>query len=153
MKDKSTAACVVAVISLIIAVVSIIFSLKTPAAPGSGPAPEPPAQGQDEIVQYVVYIGTNDTDTYEPKYSAEDAKDIVDKICLKYFEGYTLQEATGCWIDEKSNVTHEYTIVCYFDGADKETVYKAADEIIVALNQNTLLIESSTVKIDYYSGK
>ena len=148
MKDKSTAACVVAAISLIVAVVSIIFSLKN-----TTPAAEPEAPSDNEIVQYVMYIGTNDKDTYAPKYTEQEAKDIVDNICLKYFEGYTLQEATGCWIDEKSNVTHEYTIVCYFDGADKETVYKAADEIIVALNQNTLLIESSTVNMDYYSGK
>ena len=148
MKDKSTAACVVAAISLIVAVVSIIFSLKNTA-----PASEPEAPSDNEIVQYVMYIGTNDKETYAPKYTEQEAKDIVDNICLKYFEGYTLQEATGSWIDEKSNVTHEYTIVCYFDGADKETVYKAADEIIEALNQNTLLIESSTVKIDYYSGK
>lgn len=148
MKDKSTAACVVAAISLIVAVVSIIFSLKNTA-----PASEPEAPSDNEIVQYVMYIGTNDKETYAPKYTEQEAKDIVDNICLKYFEGYTLQEATGSWIDEKSNVTHEYTIVCYFDGADKETVYKAADEIIVALNQNTLLIESSTINMDYYSGK
>ena len=148
MKDKSTAACVVAASSLIVAVVSIIFSLKNTA-----PASEPEAPSDNEIVQYVMYIGTNDKETYAPKYTEQEAKDIVDNICLKYFEGYTLQEATGSWIDEKSNVTHEYTIVCYFDGADKETVYKAADEIIVALNQNTLLIESSTINMDYYSGK
>ena len=148
MKDKSTAACVVAAISLIVAVVSIIFSLKNTA-----PASEPEAPSDNEIVQYVMYIGTNDKETYAPKYTEQEAKDIVDNICLKYFEGYTLQEATGSWIDEKSNVTHEYTIVCYCDGADKETVYKAADEIIVALNQNTLLIESSTINMDYYSGK
>lgn len=148
MKDKSTAACVVAAISLIVAVVSIIFSLKNTA-----PASEPEAPPDNEIVQYVMYVGTNDKETYAPKYTEQEAKDIVDNICLKYFEGYTLQEATGSWIDEKSNVTHEYTIVCYFDGADKETVYKAADEIIVALNQNTLLIESSTINMDYYSGK
>ena len=148
MKDKSTAACVVAAISLIVAVVSIIFSLKNTA-----PSSEPEAPSDNEIVQYVMYIGTNDKETYAPKYTEQEAKDIVDNICLKYFEGYTLQEATGSWIDEKSNVTHEYTIVCYFDGADKESVYKAADEIIVALNQNTLLIESSTINMDYYSGK
>ena len=144
MKDKSTVACIVAVISLIIAVVSIIFSLgnKTPAT-----------QDGEEIVQYVMYIGTNDKDTYAPRYSEQEAKDIVDGICLEYFEGYTLQEATGSWIDEKNNVTHEYTLVCYFDGTDKETVYKAADDIIVALNQNTILIESSTVTMEYYSGK
>lgn len=103
--------------------------------------------------QYVIYVGTNDKDTYSPKYSQEDARRIVDEICLRHFEGYTLQEAIGSWTDEKHNITHEYTIVCYFDDADRETVYKAADEIIAALNQNTVLIEQDDIRIEYYSGK
>ena len=103
--------------------------------------------------QYVIYVGTNDKDTYAPKYSQEDARRIVDEICLRHFEGYTLQEAIGSWTDEKQNITHEYTIVCYFDDADRESVYKAADEIIAALNQNTVLIERDDIRIEYYSGK
>ena len=102
--------------------------------------------------QYVMYIGTNDKDTYKPKFTNEEAFEIVDKICLKYFEGYTIQEATGSWIDEKNNPTHEYTIVCIFDDADRDMVYKTADEILEVLNQNTVLIETSEITIDYYSG-
>ncbi|MCR5168478.1 MAG: hypothetical protein K6C13_14895 [Oscillospiraceae bacterium] len=102
-------------------------------------------------LQYVMYVGTNDKDTYKPEHTGEEAIQIVDRICLNYFEGYTLQEATGSWKDEKDNITHEYTIVCYFDGADKEDVYHAADDIIAALNQNTVLIEENHIKMDYYS--
>lgn len=109
--------------------------------------------GQGSSVQYVMYIGTNDKDSYQPKYSREQARDIVDLICLNYFDGYTLQEATGSWKDEKDNITHEYTLVCYFDGADEETVYKAADEVIKALNQNTILIERNEIHMEYYSGR
>ncbi|MBP3856256.1 MAG: DUF3574 domain-containing protein [Ruminiclostridium sp.] len=104
-------------------------------------------------MQYVMYVGTNDKDTYQLEMTTEEAKNIVDEVCLKYFEGYTLQEATGAWTDEKKNITHEYTLVCYFDGADKETVYKAADELIEKLNQNSVLIEEDKINIEYYSGK
>ena len=50
-------------------------------------------------------------------------------------------------------ITHEYTLVCYFDGADKTTVYQAADDVIKALNQNTVLIEENEITMDYYGGK
>ena len=110
--------------------------------------------GEDvKSLQYVMYVGTNDKDTYKLEHTKEEAMEIVDEICLKYFEGYTPQEATGSWTDEKDNITHEYTIVCYFDGADKNTVYQAADEIIEALNQNTVLIEQDEIRTEYYSGK
>lgn len=106
----------------------------------------------DTSTQYVMYVGTNDKDTYKPEHTNEEAMEIVDQICLKYFEGYTLQEATGSWTDETGTPTHEYTLVCYFDAADEATVYEAADEIIKELNQNTVLIEKTEIEMEYYSG-
>ncbi len=32
------------------------------------------------------------------------------------------------------------------------TVYRAADEVIKALNQNTVLIEEDEISIEYYGG-
>lgn len=111
----------------------------------------PEASGEPGMcTQYVMYIGTNDKDTYEQIISTDDAKAIVDGICFKYLEGYTIQDATGSWVDEKGIPTHENTIVCYFDGTDRETVYKIADEVIAALNQNTVLIEEDQIRTEYY---
>ncbi len=141
IKDKlSVIAIVLSVLSLVMAITMVIevYKLKTPEA------------GTE--TQYVMYVGTNDKDTNLPKYSQETAREIVDKICLEYFEGYTLQEATGAWTDENKQVTHEYTIVCYFDDTDRDTVNLAADEIMKALNQQTVLIEQDSIKMEYYSG-
>ena len=107
----------------------------------------------DTAIQYVMYVGTNDKDTYEQIIPTEEAKAMIDAICYKYLDGYTLQDAVGSWADETGTPTHENTIVCYFDDADEKTVYSIADEIIKALNQNTVLIEKGTVNIDFYGGK
>ena len=141
IKDKlSVIAIVLSVLSLVMAITMVVevYKLKTPEA------------GTE--TQYVMYVGTNDKDTNLPKYSQETAREIVDKICLEYFEGYTLQEATGAWTDENKRVTHEYTLVCYFDDTDRNTVNLAADEIMKALNQQTVLIEQDNIKMDYYTG-
>ncbi len=155
MKNKiSIAAIVVSLVSLCCSVICLIMAANTNKV--STPTAEPTVSASDDdgTVQYVMYVGTNDKDTYKREISTEEAKEIVDSVCLKYFaDGYTMQEATGAWTDEKNNITHEYTLVCYFDGADKETVHKAADELIERLNQNSILIESDTIDIDYYTGK
>ena len=149
---------IVSIISLCVSITCLVlfFALSKPqqnAKPQGTKLQDTQLADQGLTTQYVMYVGTNDKDTYAPKYSQEEAKKIVDDICLKHFEGYTLQEATGSWVDETGTKTHEYTIVCYFDGADEKTVHEAADEIIKALNQNTLLIESTSLKAEYYSGK
>lgn len=107
----------------------------------------------DTTVQYVMYVGTNDKDTYEQIIPTEEAKAMIDAICYKYLDGYTLQDAVGSWADETGTPTHENTIVCYFDDTDEKTVYAIADEIIKALNQNTVLIEKDTVNTDFYGGE
>ena len=141
------------VITTVIAIVSLICSLISLGAMIRMyvKTAQDAKEGIELTSQYVMYIGTNDKDTYKMEMTQQQARDTVDEICLKYFDGYTLQEAIGSWTDEKNNITHEYTIVCYFDGADKETVYTAADEIIEALNQNTILIEENEIRMEYYS--
>lgn len=137
---------VVSVLSLICSAVCVVLLLTNGSTAKT-------SSESDKSIQYVMYVGTNDKDTYQPEHSQEEAHDIVDAVCLKYFEGYTLQEATGAWTDETGKITHEYTLVCYFDGADKATVYQAADEIIQVLNQNTVLIEEDEIAIEYYGGQ
>ena len=122
------------------------------AATPDAEAEDTQAHTRDTAAQYVMYVGTNDKDTYKPEHTNEEAMNIVDQICLKYFDGYTLQDATGSWTDETGTPTHEYTLVCYFDAADEATVYAAADEIIKELNQNTVLIEKTEIEMEYYSG-
>ena len=147
MSDKKTLTpMILSIVSLCCSVICLILVLT-----GAG-AQKQPAE-EDKSTQYVMYVGTNDKDTYQPEHSQEEARDIVDRVCLKYFEGYTLQDATGAWTDETGTITHEYTLVCYFDGADRETVYRAADEVIEALNQNTVLIERNEITTEYYGGK
>ena len=107
----------------------------------------------DESVQYVMYVGTNDKDTYEQIIPTEEAKQIIDSICFEYLGGYTIQDATGSWVDETGTATHENTIVCYFDDTDEATVRMIGNEIIKALNQNTVLIEKNTITMEYYGGE
>ena len=104
----------------------------------------------DRTVQYKMCIGTNDKDTGEQIIPTEDAKEIIEGICLKYLGGYTIQDATGGWTDENGQVVRENSIVCYFDDAEEEAVYQIADEVIAALNQSTVLIEKNLLEIEFY---
>ncbi len=142
-------AIIISLVSLCCSVVCLVFALTA----NNNTAQNNTAPKEEEYSkQYVMYVGTNDKDTYKPEHTNEEAMNIVDQICLKYFDGYTLQDATGSWIDEAGTPTHEYTLVCYFDAADEATVYEAADEIIKELNQNTVLIEKTEIEMEYYSG-
>ena len=107
---------------------------------------------KNATVHYTLYIGTNDKDTYKQEIPTDEAKHIVDEICTKYVNGFTVQDSIGTWNDENNIITHENTIMCYLDDIDEKTLHLICDEIRSALNQNTVLIQKEYTALDFYDG-
>ncbi len=129
----------VAFISLILSFVSLILTLNKK------------SEVEDYTTKYTLYIGTNDKDTYTQIIPYNECVEKVTKICIKYTGGCTISSAKGYWNDETDTLTYEDTIVVILEDISKEIVYKICDEVIVELNQNSILIETGNIKTDFYS--
>jgi hypothetical protein len=105
-------------------------------------------------IEYTMYVGTNDKNTYKLEMPLEEARSIVHNTMMDYFsDGFTMYDAKGVWRDEKNVITLEYSFVCVVEHANRTDVYKAADELITKLNQSTILVVSNSVsKVDFYTG-
>lgn len=125
-----------------VSVVSIVIATR--------PA-EKPVEAKTDI-QYVMYLGTNDKDTVEPVFPPEEAKQKAIDILLKHFGGYTIQEASGGWIDE-GKIYQEYTLIIYLSDTTIDEVHKAADEMVDVFRQSSVLIEAYQTRSEFYSGK
>ncbi len=129
----------------IIAVAVSLIALLNPSTPSARPEPA----GED--VQYVMYLGTNDKDTNEPVYPPEEAKEKAQDILLKHFGGYTIQEASGGWVDG-DKVYREHTLVIYLSDTDIDRVHSAADEMIEEFRQSSVLIQANRTVTEFYAG-
>ncbi len=103
-------------------------------------------------VQYVMFLGTNDKDSYEPYGTPEEVKARVDEVLTKHFEGFTIQEANGGWTNENGTVDHEYTIVILLSDTTLDKVHAAADDLIQAFNQSSVLIQANRTQTEFYYG-
>lgn len=129
---------VVAVTALCLSLVNLYLSLTAPK--------------QDEAdIQYVMYLGTNDKNTNEPVFTPEEAKAKAKEILVKYFGGYTLQEADGGWEDD-GILYQDYTLVVYLSDTTLEKVHAAADELIRDFRQSSVLIQKNETGTEFYSG-
>lgn len=108
-------------------------------------------EGRDR--EYVLYIGLNDKEEYRQLISTAEAEKRIHEICMTYVEGYTVTEAKGAWVDEKGNATNEQTLVYSFRGVEKEELINLMDDVLEALNQNTILMEERTSDWNYYGGE
>ena len=102
-------------------------------------------------IQYVMYLGTNDKDTNKPVFTEAEAQEQVKDILIRHFGGYTIQEASGGWIDE-GTVYQEYTLVIYLSDTTEEAVHAAADELIETFRQSSVLIQTNPTRTEFYSG-
>ena len=110
-------------------------------------------RSDDSNIQYTLYIGLNDKDSYEQFIPTDEAKQLTDAICAKYASGFTIEDAIGAWSDEKGVVTHENTIVCYLNEIDEENVHRICEELRQTLNQNTILIRKEYAQREFYAGE
>lgn len=103
-------------------------------------------------VQYVLYLGTNDKDTNKPVFTPDEAKKEAEKILLKHFGGYTIQQADGGWVDGDTVYT-ENTLVIYLSDTDLESIHAAADEMIKTFHQSSVLIQENQTTTEFYAGE
>lgn len=103
--------------------------------------------------KYVLYIGLNDKETYSQIIPTEEAKNTVNHIVVKYVGGYTVYEAKGGWTDETGTLTEENTLVYHLSGVSERDVISIMDEVLVVLNQNSILVERHDLSYIYYDGK
>lgn len=102
--------------------------------------------------KYVLYIGLNDKDTYTQLVSVREARDIVNGICVRYTDGYTVMEARGGWVDETGTLTEETSLVYTLSNVEEADVTSIMDEVLEALNQNSILVEHQQMAYTYYDG-
>lgn len=110
-------------------------------------------QTKGKDIQYVMYLGTNDRDTYEPYGTPEVCKAKVDEVLTKHFEGFTIQEANGGWTNENGTVDHEYTIVIILSDTTLDKVHEAAKDLNATFNQSSILIQSNLTTTEFYDAR
>ena len=110
------------------------------------------ASEDDGTGRYTIYIGTNDKDTYTQLIPSDEARRIVDRICMEHTDAFTMTDARGSWTDETGAVTREDTLVYTFSGIDEEDLNLIMDDILEELNQNSIMVEHQNISTTYYDG-
>ena len=136
------------IITLFLAILALALSC---AALGAARKAASPALAPEQDIQYVLYLGTNDKDSNEPVFTQEQAKEEAEKILISHFGGYTIQEASGGWIDN-GTVYQEYTLVIYLSDTNLDAVHAAADELVEVFHQSSVLIQANQTATEFYAG-
>ncbi len=108
---------------------------------------------ENEDIQYVLFLGTNDKDTNEPVFTPEEAKKKAKEILIKRMGGYTIQEAEGGWVGDDGTLYQEYSIVIYLSDTNIDAVHETAEELRQEFNQSSVLIQENRTRTEFYYGE
>lgn len=136
-KKSGMPALVIAIIALCLSVLNFGLSRK-------------PMEQEPRDIQYVMYVGTNDKDSNEPVCSLEEAKVRAADILVEHFGGYTIQEANGGW-REGDTLYQENTLVIFLSDTTLDAVHAAAEDMIQAFHQSSILIQANETSTEFYS--
>lgn len=95
------------------------------------------------MTKHTIYIGLNDKDTKRQEITTLTAYKIAANIFTKTTGGATISEAVGIYTHDSGEIVTENTLRCEVYGADAETIKRAAEALKVALNQESVLIETT----------
>ena len=98
------------------------------------------------------FIGTNGQGDNRPVCTQEEALQRARDILIRHCGGYTIQDAFGGWVDDDGTEYREYTLIIYLSNATEEEVHAAADELIEAFDQSTVMIQANPTQTEFYAG-
>ena len=88
----------------------------------------------------------------EPVFPPEEAKERLEEILIRRFGGYTVQDASGGWVDGGKEY-QEYTLVIYLSDTTLEDVHALCDELVEVYRQSSVLIQANETTTEFYSGR
>lgn len=95
--------------------------------------------------KYIVIIGLNDKDSKKQEISTLDAFKILQNIFVEVTGGATISECKGVYTHNDGSTVCENSLRCEIYNSDKESVERACGMAKIALNQESVAIETCEV--------
>ncbi len=153
MEKKLNSKTIIITVLLILNLICTLFlavKILTPEKSNIPPIGVPFSAGE-KTDRYTIYIGTTDMKANRQIIPTNEAREIINDICEKYVDGYTVLDAHGGWINEQNVYIRENTLVYIFIGAEYGQLIPLMEEACAVLNQNSVIVDYNGEFSVFYS--
>ena len=99
--------------------------------------------------QSMLYIGLNDRETGEQKYSTEKYLSLLKTVCRSYHIPFSLSRMQGGYFHEDGRYVEEETLVLMMVNVPADTVREIAKDLCVFFNQESIMITEQPCRVYY----
>ena len=99
--------------------------------------------------QTTLYIGLNDRNTGEQKYSTEKYLSLLKAVCRSYHTPFSVTRIQGGYFHEDGRYVEEETLVLMMVDVRQETIEEIAKDLCVFFNQENIMITEGTCRVRF----
>ena len=98
------------------------------------------------MIETKLYIGLNDADTLEQKFSTATCIDVLKAVCISYGTPFSFALQQGGYFHEDGRYTEELTLVLSLIDVERKTANGIAKALCDYFNQESVLITEDQVR-------
>ena len=100
-----------------------------------------------------IYVGLNDKDTKEQKFSSDRYINLLKQVCYNYQTPFSFVLHQGGYFHKNGDYVQENTIVISFIDIDMDIANEIAKDLCVFFNQESVLVTTGDVEKHFISEK
>lgn len=105
------------------------------------------------MIETKIYVGLNDSETLDQKFSTEKYISVLKTVCRGYQVPFSFSLLEGGYMNENGEYTQEKTLVLSLIDTPEKVISEIAKDLCVFFNQESVLITEDRVRAFYINEK
>ena len=119
----------------------------------SGRTPMAAEEKKLQMTETKIYIGLNDSQTKEQKYTTEKYMKVLKHVCRNYHVAFSVDIEDGGYFHDDGEYTEETSFVLVLINAEKKVVEAIAEDLCAFFHQESVLVTEEQIDGYFISAK
>ena len=103
----------------------------------------------EKVRQTQIYVGLNDSDTYQQKFETEKYVSILKKVCKGYRVAFSMSLINGGYFHDDGTYVEENTLMLTLLDVDEKTVEEIAKDLCAFFHQESVMVSTSEAEVHF----
>ncbi|MBQ6478937.1 MAG: DUF3574 domain-containing protein [Erysipelotrichaceae bacterium] len=99
--------------------------------------------------QTQIYVGLNDSETYQQKFETEKYVSILKRVCQAYHVAFSMSRINGGYFHDDGTYVEENTLMLTLLDVDEQTIEEIAKDLCAFFHQESVMVSSSEATVRF----
>ncbi len=102
-----------------------------------------------KVRQTQIYVGLNDSDTYQQKFETEKYVSILKRVCQGYHVAFSMSLINGGYFHDDGTYVEENTLMLTLLDVDEQTIEEIAKDLCAFFHQESVMVSTSEAEVRF----